>query len=178
MLLKDSRYSQRLTIGKQEILETPHDALRRFYPDWYRPDLAAIIAVGDFDPAAVSDASASASRGSRPPRLRGPPRSRGAAARRDPVLHRRDPEAPTRGSRLLQAPGQAAGRLRRLPAPAGGDDLRRADELPPGRLGQQADPPFLYAAAASDNLVRTGGAYFQAAGVVPGGVERGLAAPL
>mgnify|MGYP006175996765 CR=1 FL=1 len=27
--------------------------LRRFYTDWYRPDLMAVIAVGDFDPAAV-----------------------------------------------------------------------------------------------------------------------------
>jgi len=49
-LFKDSRYEQRLPIGKKEILEKcPYSALRSFYHDWYRPDLMAVIAVGDFD---------------------------------------------------------------------------------------------------------------------------------
>ena len=45
-----SRYADRITIGKKEILEScPHDAIRSFYRDWYRPDLMAVLAVGDFD---------------------------------------------------------------------------------------------------------------------------------
>lgn len=45
-----SRYAERLPIGKKDILETfPHEELRNFYKDWYRPDLMAIVAVGDFD---------------------------------------------------------------------------------------------------------------------------------
>jgi zinc protease len=45
-----SRYADRITIGKKEILEScPHNALRKFYHDWYRPDLMAILAVGDFN---------------------------------------------------------------------------------------------------------------------------------
>ncbi|MEZ5320162.1 MAG: insulinase family protein [Vicinamibacterales bacterium] len=53
-LLKDSRYAERLPIGTKDILETfPHDRLRQFYRDWYRPDLMAVVAVGDFDVAAV-----------------------------------------------------------------------------------------------------------------------------
>jgi zinc protease len=48
--LYKSHYAERITIGKKEILEScPHDALRRFYRDWYRPDLMAVLAVGDFD---------------------------------------------------------------------------------------------------------------------------------
>jgi zinc protease len=44
-------YYERLPIGKKEILEKcPQAALKRFYSDWYRPDLMAIVAVGDFDP--------------------------------------------------------------------------------------------------------------------------------
>lgn len=47
-----SRYAERLPIGKEEVLRTfKPDALRRFYRDWYRPDLMAVVAVGDIDPA-------------------------------------------------------------------------------------------------------------------------------
>lgn len=45
-----SRYAQRLPIGKLEVIQgASHDAVRRYYRDWYRPDLMAVIAVGDFD---------------------------------------------------------------------------------------------------------------------------------
>ena len=54
ILLKDSRYADRLPIGKPEIIENvKHDRLKTFYADWYRPDLMAVVAVGDFDKAAV-----------------------------------------------------------------------------------------------------------------------------
>ncbi|MCG8453635.1 MAG: insulinase family protein [Spirochaetales bacterium] len=50
ILFQGSRYSKRLPIGLPEIiLEAPVDALRRYYTQWYRPDLMGIIAVGDFD---------------------------------------------------------------------------------------------------------------------------------
>ncbi len=54
ILFKNSRYAERLPIGKKEILESfKHETLRRFYNDWYRPDLTAVIAVGDFDKAKI-----------------------------------------------------------------------------------------------------------------------------
>jgi zinc protease len=55
VLFKGSRYADRLTIGLPEILKgAPREALVRYYKDWYRPDLMAVIAVGDFpDPAAI-----------------------------------------------------------------------------------------------------------------------------
>lgn len=50
VLFRGSRYAERLPIGKKDILTSfKHDAIRRFYKDWYRPDLMAVIAVGDFD---------------------------------------------------------------------------------------------------------------------------------
>ena len=50
MLLGDSKYAQRLPIGDMEIIRNaPVDALRSFYEKWYRPDLMAVIAVGDLD---------------------------------------------------------------------------------------------------------------------------------
>lgn len=54
VLFKGSRYADRLTIGQPEIIQkAPRDTLYRFYKDWYRPDLMAVIAVGDFDPEAM-----------------------------------------------------------------------------------------------------------------------------
>jgi zinc protease len=51
LLFKGSRYAERIPIGKKEIIEgAPHDKIRKFYTDWYRPDLMAFIIVGDIDP--------------------------------------------------------------------------------------------------------------------------------
>jgi len=53
-LLNNSRYAERLPIGKEDILKTfKPETIKRFYHDWYRPDLQAVIAVGDFDPKRV-----------------------------------------------------------------------------------------------------------------------------
>ncbi|MBC7875364.1 MAG: insulinase family protein, partial [Ferruginibacter sp.] len=47
---RGSKYAERLPIGTREILEHfSADALKRFYKDWYRPDLQAVIVVGDID---------------------------------------------------------------------------------------------------------------------------------
>lgn len=49
-LFEGSKYAERLPIGKDEVLKTfKHDAIRRFYRDWYRPDLMAVVVVGDID---------------------------------------------------------------------------------------------------------------------------------
>ncbi|SDG44062.1 MULTISPECIES: pitrilysin family protein [unclassified Duganella] len=51
-LANGSRYKDRLPIGTEDsILHASPDAVRRFYADWYRPDLMAVIVVGDIDPA-------------------------------------------------------------------------------------------------------------------------------
>ena len=45
-----SKYAERLPIGNKEVLENfSPAALKRFYQDWYRPDLQAVIVVGDID---------------------------------------------------------------------------------------------------------------------------------
>ena len=51
VIFRGSRYAERLPIGKPEILEGANPApLKRFWRDWYRPDLMAVVAVGDADP--------------------------------------------------------------------------------------------------------------------------------
>ena len=47
-MFNGSRYAARLPIGTERSLHTmTREALRRFYRDWYRPDLEAVIVVGD-----------------------------------------------------------------------------------------------------------------------------------
>jgi zinc protease len=54
VIFRGSRYAERLPIGKPEVLEKANSALvRRFWQDWYRPDLMAVVAVGDADPATL-----------------------------------------------------------------------------------------------------------------------------
>ena len=49
-MLKGSLYAERLPIGTQEVISTfKHETIKRFYNDWYRTDLQAIIIVGDID---------------------------------------------------------------------------------------------------------------------------------
>jgi len=47
-MLNDSRYAYRLSGGKDSIVQyADPDRIREFYHDWYRPDLMAVIVVGD-----------------------------------------------------------------------------------------------------------------------------------
>lgn len=50
VLMKDSRYAERMPIGKLDILQTfDYQVIKDFYKDWYRPDLQAVIVVGDIN---------------------------------------------------------------------------------------------------------------------------------
>ena len=54
VMFKGSRYANRLPIGKPEIIQNSKtERIKLYYKDWYRPDLMAVVAVGDFDKAAI-----------------------------------------------------------------------------------------------------------------------------
>lgn len=182
ILFQGSRYAERLPIGQKEILETaPAEALRRFYEDWYRPDLMAVVAVGDFDvdviEARIREHFAA---------LEGPetPRERSTwdVPDHDETLWsvKTDPEI-TRTSLSIYY---------KLDQEEGGDtyaDYRRSlvegiyHALLNSRLyeiGQRPDPPFLFASAGTTGMVRARAVYLQTAAVRDGEVERGLEALL
>jgi zinc protease len=51
-MFEGSKYAERLPIGKDDILKNfKYDVIKRFYKDWYRPDLMAVLVVGDIEPA-------------------------------------------------------------------------------------------------------------------------------
>ncbi|MCO5230290.1 MAG: insulinase family protein [Chitinophagales bacterium] len=54
ILFHDSRYAERLPIGDTAIIKNASPkVIERFYKDWYRPDLMALVVVGDIDPKTI-----------------------------------------------------------------------------------------------------------------------------
>ncbi|PYF75040.1 M16 family metallopeptidase [Pedobacter nutrimenti] len=54
MILNNSRYASRLPIGKEEVLlNFKPEAIKSYYKDWYRPNLQALIVVGDINVAEI-----------------------------------------------------------------------------------------------------------------------------
>jgi zinc protease len=54
VIFEGSRYGDRLPIGKMEVVDNfPYQTIRDYYAKWYRPDLQAIIVVGDVDVDAI-----------------------------------------------------------------------------------------------------------------------------
>jgi zinc protease len=50
-LFNGSKYADRLPIGTDDVLKNfKHETLKSFYKTWYRPNLMAVIVVGDIDP--------------------------------------------------------------------------------------------------------------------------------
>ena len=74
VVFHNSRYAERLPIGKPDIIRTaPVERLRSFYDTWYRPDRMALVVVGDIDPNQIEAAIRS---------MFEPLQARGAAASR------------------------------------------------------------------------------------------------
>ena len=177
VLFKNSRYAERLPIGKKEILENaPYEALRRFYADWYRPDLMAVIAVGDFDPALIQTKIEEHFGG-----LKGPDIARTRELYPVPDHSQTlyaidtDPEATSTAIsvyyKLAKQPYTTVGDYRRQ---LQGQIYHAMLNARLDELRQQAEPPFLFAFSTSSGLVRTRDVYLQAAAVKEDGVIEGL----
>ncbi len=54
IMYKGSQYAERLPIGDPEIIKNAdYETIKRYYRDWYRPDLMAVVVVGDVDVSTV-----------------------------------------------------------------------------------------------------------------------------
>ncbi|HYC72630.1 MAG TPA: insulinase family protein [Opitutaceae bacterium] len=53
-MLPEARFIERMPIGLESVISSaPREQFVDFYDAWYRPELITVVAVGDFDPAAV-----------------------------------------------------------------------------------------------------------------------------
>ena len=181
IILRGSRYAERLPIGDKAVLDTfDHAALTDFYRAWYRPELMAVIAVGDFDPDWIEERITTYFSRLAP-----------AAAAPERPLYRvpdheetlfaiaADPEA-TNSSVTVY--------YKQDPQPEGSvGDYRRhlLQSLYHRMLNQrlyertvQAEPPYLQGVSTQGRMVRSKDAYMLRAVVVDNGIERGLEAIL
>ena len=177
IIFKNSRYAERLPIGKIDILENfDHSVPRRFYRDWYRPDLMAVIAVGDFDVNHIKDLIAKHFAPIPAPQ-KGRERKYYPVPGHDETLFAiaSDPEA-TRSSISLYY---------KIPVRIDTTVASYRRQIVEGlfhamlnqrfhELAQQEDPPFIYGYSFKSRMVRTSDIYGLSAAVKDNGALRGL----
>jgi zinc protease len=181
VLYHGSKYAERITIGKPDIIKkATRDTLVRFYKDWYRPDLMAVVAVGDFSAADI-EKQIQAEFKSLPAAKKPRPRTKVTLPSHDKTLVsiETDPEMPYASvaimSKLPHRPEASARDYRR----ALGEQLfnamlnSRLDEI-----RRQPDAPFLSASSSTSNLLRTADVFRQSARVTEDGIEKGFGALL
>jgi zinc protease len=181
IIFKGSRYADRLPIGKIDIIENfKYDTLRKFYHDWYRPDLQAVIAIGDFDKDSIK--SLIEEHFAKIPMPKNAPvRKEYDVPNHSETLYAiaADPEAArTMVSIYYKMPREEKKTVA---------DNRRADVeglvsfmlmQRINELAQQADPPIVGGFAFKVDLLRTESAFMMAALVNETGVDKGLEAIL
>jgi zinc protease len=178
LLFRNSRYADRIPIGDVHTLETfKHDVLKRFYRDWYRPDLMAVIAVGDFDPKKIQQLVEHHFSHLTNPRMERRRVFYPVPDHADTVFAiASDSEATSSGFSIYY-------KHELLPQGRFGDYRRQIVEaLYSGLLNQRLseiaqkpDPPFLYAYSSNGPLVRTKEAYTLSAAVKENGIVQGMA---
>ena len=182
VVFKDSKYALRLPIGTKESVETmSHDTIKRFYHDWYRPDLMAMIVVGDIDPDKMEQ-TIRTEFGSLPAPVTPRPKETYTIPDNDAPLYSIVSDRENPYNVLILA------FKTEVPHYADSGDYRRylteqlflqLLNLRLNELMHQASPPFIFSQAEYGHLwVRAKGAYQLAIVVPDNGVERGLATVL
>ncbi len=177
ILFEASRYAERLPIGKREVLASADPSvLERFYRDWYRPELMAVIAVGDFDGDVIEGLIRRHFDG-----LQTVANPRPRVFSDVPLDH---PARVAIATDVEATQSQVAVMYKQPLRPRGTvADFRRGlaeglyEGMMNGRLeeiAQQADPPFLFAGSGGGSFVRSVDLYQLVALVPEGGIARGL----
>jgi zinc protease len=181
ILFRGSRYADRLPIGTKESLEAfAPAALTRFYRDWYRPDLMAVIAVGDFDPVVVerlirTHFSRVRARGAKRPRTEFSVPRRDSTA----VAIATDPEATgTQVGLYILRPRRVEGTVAAYRRSLVSDLYASMLNQRLYELTQKPNPPFIGAGGGAGSFVRTIDAFTLGAAVADTGILIGFDAVL
>lgn len=177
IIFKDSKYADRLTIGDVNIIKTfAQPTLTSYYKDWYRPDLMAVVAVGDFNKAEIEGLikkhfeNIAAPKNERKRELY-------------PVPSQKETQFAIASDKEAMYSSVALFYKQKAEAVKTVDDYRKTithqlfgsmfnERL--GELTQLADPPFAFAFAGKGKMVRTADVNFLQAMVKDNGIERGL----
>ncbi len=181
VLFTGSRYGERIPIGLKSVLDTYTPAtLRSFYDTWYRPDLMAVIAVGDFDKKQI-ESLIKRYLGAIPAATNPRPRPLFPVPAHDSTLVsiNSDKEATRSVIRLLYKQPkrfnttEASYREHLVEQLFGSMFNDRFSEIT-----QKPNPPFITAYAVQGDLVRTAESFSLTAIVADNGIARGLNALL
>ncbi|MCU7496291.1 MAG: insulinase family protein [Ignavibacteria bacterium] len=177
IMFKGSKYAVHNVLGQKEILEKfDYETLKKFYKDWYRPDLMAVVAVGDFDVNAIEEIIKNRFSGIAAPKN---PREHTLS----PVLDHKEPYFAIASDKEASGSSVSIYYMRPIEPEVTVKDYRRSivENLYNNmfnkrlyELSKQADPPFVYAYSGRYDIVRTKSSYILAASVKDNGVNRAL----
>lgn len=178
LLFKGSQYAERLPIGKAEVLKNfDRKTLVDFYETWYRPDLMAVIAVGDIDVAEMEKKIKENFSGIKAKREKKERKFYPVPDHKETLIAiETDKEAPLTSAQILfKKPERKTETL---------SDLRqnivrsffngmlnaRLDEI-----RQSPNPPFAFGASSFGSLTRTKDSYSMFGGTDPENIKKTLA---
>jgi zinc protease len=179
VLFSQSKYAERLPIGKPEILKTFRpDVLREFYTKWYRPDRMAVVVGGDIDVAEIEALIKSEFGGIPKPSSPPPERTYPVPLTTDLLTKTAtDPEVTQSSVSIVRKrPLESSDRVGDYRASLVRQIVfqmlnERFDEI-----ARKPDAPFLSAAAYGSGLSPTVTTFALGAGVQDGKIEAGLSA--
>ncbi|MGE5352343.1 MAG: M16 family metallopeptidase [Acidobacteriota bacterium] len=177
IMFKGSKYAVHNVIGQKDILEKfDYETLKNFYKDWYRPDLMAVVAVGDFDVNTIEEIIKN--------------RFSGIEAPKNPREHTLSPIPDHKEPYFAIASDKEASRssisiyyMRPIEPEVTVKDYRRSivENLYNNmfnkrlhELSKQADPPFIYAYSGRYDIVRTKSCYILGAIIKDNGANKAL----
>src|ERR1017187_9742132 len=175
-LFKDSRYAERLPIGKKHIiLNCKYETLSSFYHEWYRPENMAFIIIGDIDVNQIEDKIKKT--------MNFKNENTGRVLQSFPVpdthgviiAKATDKEATNSVIQIMyKQPKEIIKTVGDFRKDLIADVYNTLMGARMRELTQVQDPPFVFGNTSYEDLVRTKNAYASFAVVKNGGIERGI----
>jgi zinc protease len=179
-LFEGSKYGDRLPIGTEDVLKNfTYETIKRFYKDWYRPDLMAVMVVGDIEIAEAEQLIRKHFEHLKNPSTPRPrPASEVSPRKKSEGIVATDKEATNHYVQIYYTTKKA-----RIEATVGDYRLYMIERLFTSMLSQRLqeltqkpNPPFLYGASSLGEFVRGYEAYSSFAVLGKDGVEPAISA--